>query len=458
VSLCEGKGGSYREALAGVTVFDDGAGRDQEDTIAVTDRIRKEYGLSVGYAGFVEKKALAAKIAGSDAALSELLDFAFWGIPDCGTLRADGMNRNAILLSNPGKKLVCADDDTVFHYRSFKHPESIQKIRSNTANNPAFFMFSEDGFKHFEKQLVPYNDNPFEDFDRILGAEGPSPAGIEGQPQSGRKTLVAMAGIYGGRWFSSPLAVMEAEPGLQALMWKNRRDYEEAKTKPHALLLSPQTSYSGGNFFVACHFGYDASSLLPPFLPHIRNDDGIWAGMMRMCYPWSPIAYLPFALEHAPHPPFIVTDSAGGSFRPNANSLINFLLNMFFSRSKTDSAEKALSVLGTELQAAASMGEKSWQGLLMEAHLSAMASHSLRLEYMLDESLNGKYRARPYWVKGLEVHIENMKQLCGSPWVPSEFLSFGDKGAALFREYLLRTGELFEAWPEIWKRALEAAS
>jgi hypothetical protein len=447
--------GEYRDTPESITIFDDDPAGAPE-TQALIARINREYGLSVEYTGSHEKKLLAEKLAAQKPELSVPLNFAFWGMESIGGLRADGMNRNAILLYHRGKKVVSADDDTVFSYLAFKKPETVleklyagcnQKSHKTRQEQP-FYAFSEKHWEGFKKHLVPYYGNPFLEFDRVLGSSANnSPAGNKTPPGPVR---IAMSGIFGGPWYSSPLAILDIKPPRHALMWNNRRTYHEARNTPRALYLSPATRFSAGDFFAAAHIAYDSSVLLPPFLPHIRNDDGIWAFITRRMYPASPVCHLPFAISHGrtSHSSF---ESGYIRISVTASGLFRLLISLFNSRILADTPERYLVSLGDELCAATDLPEQNWRELSMELFLSMQSRYIAELEQTLEESP----AKNSLWKEELSSHIAALKRDVSSctPWIPAEFSVFGNRGESLFREYLRRSGELFLVWPELWRKA-----
>jgi hypothetical protein len=378
-------GCEYRDSLEGFFVFDDEEGPN--NTAAAVSRVNKEFGLSVQYVGFAEKQLLKEELSAGNRELSDALEFAFWGMEVCGHIRADGMNRNAILLRLPGKRIISADDDILFHYLAYKKSERFlekicaRRVYQNIQGSP-FFAFSEHDWEEFQKHLVPYTGNPFGEFERVLGASAQQ-LGYAAYPLEG-PIRIAMSGVYGGRWYSSAFAVADANP-LQQKMWKNQAEYDEAKTNPHALLLIPAINIRTDPFLVAAHIGYDGRDLLPPFLPHIRNDDGIWAFMVRAMYPESPICQFPFAISHdrdihRPLPPLSDLHAA-----MTANGLMRLLIALFQANMQAGTPEEYLVSMGMALTDAAGLPEATWRELTMELYLEMQGSQIAHLEQKLEQ-------------------------------------------------------------------------
>jgi hypothetical protein len=264
-----------------------------------------------------------------------------------------------------------------------------------------------------------------------------------------------MGGLYGGRWFNSPSAALDTEAGLRKLAWKNPREYDEAKADAFSYLLPPPPGQSGAGFFVAGHFAYRAGALLPPFLPHVRNDDMIWAFMVRAGYCESEIAYMPFALSHEPagRAPFEQKQNEKMFFSVNGFilALLNRIAPRYTASGPADRMERFLAGAGASLCESASLGESAFKELSMTLYLEQIAQNTLRLEAKLEEG-----HAKPkFWAADVAEKIHELQESAAviTPWIPAEFAVFGEKGSELFRSYLGKVGELFIHWPRIWKAA-----
>jgi hypothetical protein len=440
----------YCASLDGAYVFDDEEVSGNE-TEAVVSQIKHDHNLSIEYVGYNEKLSLATEIALCNKELFTILQFAFWGMKECRNIRADGINRNAILLYCIDKKMVNADDDTVFGYLAYKKPAGFiektitgrkyQRIQENP-----FLSFSENGWNDYKNRLVPLKDNPFLEFDRALGS---SPQNLGFTFPLNGSIKVAHSGIFGGRWYMSPLSITEVNP-LNYRFWKNQAGYTEAKQCPYTLYLSPAINLTTNPFFFAAHFGYDTSAILPPFLPHIRNDDGIWAAMARDMYPDSPICRLPFAIHHN-HKADSLPDLSTLHADITANGLIDLIIKYTGGNLQSNPSEAYLKSLGDALVLAAKIPKASWRDLTQGLY-SGMQHGMIRQAEQKLESLYGK---PPFLAADLRYYIDVLKRENNmvKPWIPTEFAQFGAKAESLFREYVERCGELFLAWPELWEKA-----
>jgi hypothetical protein len=359
-----------------------------------------------------------------------------------------GAARNAILLSSVGKKVLSFDDDIRFLLREPRF--------AMEEGSPLPFAFAASGTESFpdsvSRPLVSGAVRCFELFDSVLGrtprCDGMAEGDSEAAADLHSPVRAAMAGICGDRWFSSPLALFDTQPFLRKRAWPNRRSYRRAGSDPIALLLAPELSYTSHPFFIASCYGFDASEILPPFFPHIRNEDGVWAFLLRASYPDAPIAHLPFAFEHKRgiHPPFRSEHRCSGI---GAGTVVQRLLSFFSDELKAPEASDRLLALGMRLSWAASLPLRQWKHLLLELHLKHEGAMVARLEADLEQSGGSP----GFWAKDLRSFLDRyLDELPAStPSRPREFHHLGDGAESAFQRFVGSCGELLCAWPEIWE-------
>jgi hypothetical protein len=273
-------------------------------------------------------------------------------------------------------------------------------------------------------------------------------AGSEAAELSG-PVRIAAAGLCGERWYVSRFTPLSFEYGFRSLMWKNRREYAEAMERPHALLLAPELSLEAYPFFTGSLIGYDSSVMLPPYLPHTQNEDGIWAYMIRCMYGNSPIGHLPFAAEHGSSTdrPFTEADSSGASL----DQIILWTVQDICRNLGEKGPQEILVSLGEGLGKLASLPEAEWRDYLLDGCLVLC---DLKI-HQFGENLKRSREKPSFWAEDVWERIRSIEKSKSSlcPWIPAEFQSFGEKGEAEFRNYLARVGELLRAWPELWESA-----
>ncbi|MDR1901181.1 MAG: hypothetical protein LBQ88_02710 [Treponema sp.] len=440
-SFAEGTG---RTEARPVAVFDDAPEKEGGEG-ALIGRLNDEYGLDLELIGEAEKEAFVQALAGR-----MMIRFALYG--RAGWIRTSACNRNAVLLHFAGSKFISANDSIRFRFRSFKDPGYIIGLREGVGGS-ACFAFTEERWRIFErKRLEVWTGNIFREFEYILGK---TPEELNFYPEADAEELsgpvrIAAAGLFGDRWYSSRFTPLSFEYGLRSLMWKNRKEYAEAMERPRTLLLAPELSLAAYPFFTVSLMGCDSSSILPPYLPHTKNEGGIWAYMIRCMYGNSPIGHLPIAVEHDffPHSPFIEVDP---SYTALDEAVLWTIQDIRRNLEADMSPEETLISLGEGFIKLASLPEAEWRDYLLDGCLVLC---DLKI-YQFGENLKRSREKPSFWAEDVWERIKSIEKakpsLC--PWIPAEFRSFGEKGEAEFRNYLASIGELLCAWPELWESA-----
>jgi hypothetical protein len=219
---------------------------------------------------------------------------------------------------------------------------------------------------------------------------------------------------------------------------------------PHVLLLAPELSLEAYPFFTAALMAYDSSSMLPPYLPHTQNEDGIWAYMIRCMYGNSPIAHLPFAAEHdcPHHSPFMGADSSTISL----DQIVLWAIQDIRRNLEGADTKEILTAWGEGFSKLASLPEAEWRDYLLDGCLVLC---DLKI-HQFGENLKRSREKPSFWAEDVWKRIRNIEKSKSSlmPWIPAEFQSFGEKGEAEFRNYFACIGELLYTWPELWEAAM----
>ena len=432
-----------------LTVFDDFPEPElQKANADVAASAGRENGFEIRVVSRRERAELLRRFELEAAASAQALRFSLEGIPQSRLASHGGPNRNAALLFNAGRKTVSADDDTVRRFRKLREA-AVGGRNAKDEGLPLFFAAAAGGSR-LENLSEEYRDDPFAAFEGVLGKTSRE-IGADSRLSGGVR--LAMAGIYGGRWFSSPFAIFDTDPSLHSLMWGDAGEYLEARRDPVSLLSAQGIRLTDRYFFVTTFFGWDGREPLPPFFPHIRNHDGVWGFLVRCCYPDSPICHLPFAVEHdlSLHRPF--TDENFFDFASDSGNIIILILHFFYRSLRAETASAVMAGLGSRLISCTGLSRRDWRRFVTELHLAGEGKRLERLESRLAAS-----GGRPeYWAADVERHLKALKRaaLSCEPYLPREFLPCGRDAEAVFRDYLLRCGVLLAAWPEIWLRASE---
>ena len=249
------------------------------------------------------------------------------------------------------------------------------------------------------------------------------------------------------------MPTLKTEAAWQKRIWPRREEYNAARFNPFALLVSPELQYSNMAFFITTCYAWNGTEIMPPFFPLLRGDDSVWAQLVRICYPQSPIAHIPFCVDHlrSEHTPFSTQD-----FDADENTLTDFLAR-FMEKIAPEliplSPQDSLRGVGRRLLSLAGLSVKSMQEFITQLNLEFTGYRIVHLE----EKLHNSRGCSRYWKADMQGYIQKLQTSPYGRWTPADFINQKNgNGEKLFRQYLCNIGNLLLAWPEIWEKAEKA--
>ena len=277
-----------------VTVFDD-SDNDQnklknKNTVS---EINKKYRLKTHYFGEKEKELFInnlAHLTDKHGIERKILDFAVFSSPEYRYIKGPGGNRNASLLRFAGNKIISFDDDIKYIFKTaaeihncleisyLKDPDKdlytdIKKINSSLKSADI------DYIDYIKEILGEKTENLIARTEQYIGnvytdSFRPEPGFTSGESISTVKAVIA--GIYGGRWYSSPAGVYYTNSKKRNSILK-KSDYMNVKKNPVSLMLPKCLTLSRAPFFVATAMAMDAEKILPhsPLRVEIRTGYGV---------------------------------------------------------------------------------------------------------------------------------------------------------------------------------------
>jgi hypothetical protein len=115
--------------------------------------------------------------------------------------------------------------------------------------------------------------------------------------------LVTMLGAEGDAGMGSSLHLLTLDGDSRARLLASEAAYRHAVARRRVLRGVTRPTVGDGGFCMAMHLGLDGRGLLPPFLPVQRNQDGVFAALVRCCLGGGLFGYLPRAVVHRPPAP-----------------------------------------------------------------------------------------------------------------------------------------------------------
>jgi hypothetical protein len=421
----------------------------------------------VYYAGMEEKVGFMHELvrAGSAEGLPEDI-VAFCLLGDEGFEHTFGANRNALLLATAGELIVMTDDDTVYKTAVLG---IIEKNLELTSIDPTVLRFYTDRReslatvraadvdivscheKLLGRSITGCESSLGPDCTFIMDRLGPDSTHLLGR----MPTVVSatMSGVWGDSGLGSPNAVLELLGESRNLTMRSKAEYVRATNCREVFRGVSRYTISDGALFMATNAGLDNRTLLPPFIPAGRNEDGIFALTLRACAEHALIGHLPFAIHHAPDearqfPPGAFLDTA-----PRIADIIAALMRSFIPSPGHRSMAENLSAMGKLFVDLGTLETDDFEEQIKSIWLATASRYIGFLEYLLD-----LHHGQPdFWAKDVLTLIENFKDFIvhRSPAVPRELagIQSTEQAKESCKRLVRKFGELLRWWPVIYGAA-----
>jgi hypothetical protein len=233
--------------------------------------------------------------------------------------------------------------------------------------------------------------------------------------------------------------------------------YRHALASRQLLRAATRPTVCDRAFCMALNLGLDNRSLLPPFMPVQRNQDGIFAALLGSCFGDGYFGFLPWLLLHRPPVPRPSpgADLWASAARLSAGHLVQVLVRSAAPAAADADAGKNLRALGATLTAWGGMPPadfEEWVRLQVWVQVGRQASQ-------LASQLR-QYGAQPaFWADDVKRLLAVWREVLPRqdyvlPWDLVE--RFGASAARqLLRRLVRRLGQLLRCWPDMVEAAKE---
>lgn len=298
-----------------VVVADDSDPARQDENLAVLAKLSKRHGVDAWHAGPREKLAFARTLAMHCDVDPDVVGVAIRQAP--GWPGAPGANRNTLLLHAVGEAFLTLDDDMIVKVGGV--PTGDDGLALTSIGDPTEWWFYADP----EATLA---DTDFLDQDFLglhesllgrnvgrLAYELPRGAPFDlahvgndfltSLAPDGGYVTYTMAGVLGDSGLKESLPYFFVEgPTLDRLLGRPGGHRAAMASRQMARAVR-RVTVSDAHFCMGANMGLDNRQILPPFQTAARNEDGVFAGLVRSCIPGSYIGFLPRTVLHAPVAP-----------------------------------------------------------------------------------------------------------------------------------------------------------
>jgi hypothetical protein len=417
--------------------------------------LRDHYRVSLAYAGPEERARFADAIVGQTGLSPEDVRFGLLGAE--GFSITTGASRNALLLHAVGAALLQVDDDTVASLAPC--PEATDGLALTSAYDPTEFWFPAEN----EALPAPAQErNVLAVHEHLLG-KGLTEAG-EAAPElvdagtsflrnlrsrSGRVRITA-AGVMGDSGMGSPSYFLGSEGPTRARLLRSERVYRHALARQQVLRSVRRLTVSDGAFCMALNLGLDNRTLLPPFTPVQRNQDGVFAALVRACFTDSYFGHLPWLLLHqAPtNRRCLPEDMLRSAAEVTSGQVLQALVGSFAPGPNRADACKSLRALGHSLEDWGSAAPDDFEELVRLIMWNQASRRAVHLESQLRQM-----QGQPgFWAEDVRRVLAIWQEtLPDRRYVAPKDLAAPSSEEAFRRlqQLVLRFGRLLQIWPEM---------
>ncbi len=433
-------------------VMDD-SGDDR--TRAVLQGLKARHGATIRHAGRREKDLYAAALAKEAGVDPETLAFALADPEGCGF--TPGANRNALLLDTVGEMFVSLDDDTLgTPCAPPMTPSPGLMLTSEADLTESWFHPDRDSALRaappVEKDLLGLHEE-------LLGRDPASAAAgtadfgtIDARflrrlrAGDGRVALTQM-GTAGDSALGSHGSFLSLGGPSRDRLLASEAAYRAALSSREVVRAVNRLTVTHRPHLMTTAAGFDNRSLLPPFMPVTRNEDGVFALTLRKCSETALFGTLPWVIPHVP--------PTGRAMLPDAVTRLDFndiLVSCLSSLEpgffKPEGADR-FALMGRHIAELAGLPAREFRNFLLRIDWLRLSRGIQGLERQI-----AHFKGEPaWWAADVQKLIDQSRQALtgGDHIVPLDLSGGRDAAAAgaLAQRLVARFGRLLEAWPAL---------
>jgi hypothetical protein len=375
-------------------------------------------------------------------------------------------NRNLIILSSRGENVLLLDDDVVC---------DVWRPRSLARGFGLCGHIEERGIAFYRtraavcERLVPATVGLLDVHERALGrtvkaladtdvlevnatACGHMRRAARGHPRA--QVRMTFSGIAGDAGVNYPDRFLFSTGRWATVLKRSRRTldtavrYREICKIANRYLLMHQVSC-----MAAC-MGLSNRSLVPPFLPVGRNEDGLFGAMLSAMDPSTVSCHVPYAVLHdSGRPPRYAIARFPSARETRSADLLISLVHLWVRSANDVTPQRRLARLGEWLRDLAGLEPREFVDAVTVAVLATRERELARIETMVASGSGWP----AFWRQTLRAYrrelLKNL-QLAEFP-LPIEFHGAPTRAKAwkTFQQFVGGSAELLMVWPSLWRTA-----
>lgn len=450
-----------------VVADDTGDAGARSDTRRMLRALGRRYGANITYLGLEEKRRLAARLVSDGGIPREVVDFALFDLEGRGV--SIGANRNALLIYTAGRVGLSTDDDIFCDVAP--NPSAVETpVVGDLARHNQFWFFPD---RERALSAVEFTDlDVLALHERFLGAAlapylsgqagGPAPEIEEldaslfrGLASGTAAVRLTYSGTVGDSALRSPSRFLYLDGPARARFLESEAHYRSACQSREVLRAVTRPVITRNSWCMTGSFGFDHRTLLPPFFPVGRNEDGVYGETLRAVMKDACYAHLPCVQLHAPPEArtYVRGELSDGLPFLHGSHVVVACISAFDTPFRALGAAEGMRKLGAHLSTVGGLPPPDFEEFTRVHLLRLWASQAAQMERLLS-----RYGDSPgYWAEDARRHLDVLRKTLTRPDVIHPRDPAGGAGPeeslASVRRLMYDFGQLLCWWPSIFEAA-----
>lgn len=420
--------------------------------------LKATHAANLAYAGLEERTSYAEALIKESGLPLEDVEFAI--LPDENFRITTGSTRNALLLHTAGEAVLQVDDDTICSLAPSRETQA--GLAFSSEYDPTEFWFLAE---NEQPQRLPDAEQPglLAVHEQLLGQGlgdlvdrhevdlNRSAATFFGRLEpAGGRVLVTATGSMGDSGMGSPIYFLSLDGASRSRLLQTESVYWHALARQQVVRSVRRPTVCDGPYCMAMNLGIDNRDLLPPFMPVQRNQDGVFAAILRACVPGGYFGFVPWTILHqAPVMRRLSPEECQQSAtRITSGQVVQALISTFAPGPNRADVRKSMNALGQALIDWGLAPPADFANLLRLLMWNQASRKVMQLENLLRTS--GGQPA--FWADDVRQFLALWKSVLPNLHyaVPHDLVEMaGDDACAGFQRLVHRFGRLLRVWPDI---------
>jgi hypothetical protein len=443
--------------------------KDSRECKQILTNIISSQDIPIHYCGIEEKQRFIDAMIqkGKEEAIPRwLMQFALIGDSD-NSMRY-GVARNTTLLATSGEMILTTDDDTHCSFaEALAHKPGLALSSEFDPNDVRFFANREtllesisikelDILAEHESLLgrcisdclpVLESEHQINEQEIFTGRMSPRFASLLNRGKG--RVALTLSGVCGDSAMSSARLVLQLEGRAREMVLETKETYDLALSIKEIVRAVERKTISDGAFFMTVNAAIDNRELLPPFFTSGRNEEGIFALILRICFEDALIGHLPTYVYHDPMETRRLQPEGVRRFEPQIEHLVTLLIETYKPSVESATPIQKLQDLGYHFKEIGHLPLEEFTDYIRIRWMAYLSSLINSLESQLS-----RHASKPdYWARDIEALQESARDFVKGRRtivsVESRDEATNESENIRIQQHIGQFGELIIRWPSI---------